>query len=895
MSAARAYSGDATSTARQPRRKAPRRILPRPMKARPSQGDIIRTLNGAIASWTSLCVSSPTGSGKTLMAVASIALNVGKSLSHAVIIAPQRQIEEGFSGIGSSELAWPDGFNRPPIEIRDDLILPAEGKGGRARAIRDYLASGSPGHAIACTHSSWVAFTKAYADEMPEDLKGFALYVDEAHHVAAPALSASVQCWRDRGGLLLYFTATPSRADGLPVACEGMRTYRLTLPELMLDGYAPRRFLYGLVSLGEPDDVVDGSEFLGKRTSKNPAFHREVARKMVERWERDGRPKFVVAVPVLCGGCDPQVEAIMAAFKDAGGRVFNAVGTKKKRQKEFLAALRSERGRPAAESEWDGIVGVQRVKEGMNWPHCSTVYCLGIPGSIELVIQLLGRGARLKPDDYPGPDRDVFRIVFFVPNAGGNALSRLEVEHSRHSLLLAFFLADLETAQHVVVARAVRAASGDGGGQLPYNVEFVSSPEDVALAYLAMGAAYMEPGEVTPQRLIDAAKAQVPQMPEADINKLAIGILASDPKLSEAVQAAITVATRSNRLNVVKPDIAEHAEEGFAVVLREYRDAQLGAIRSLEAMDGQLHALDGKGMLDWAERLSGEAELLEHEGRWQTVAAWAKEYGVGYSMLRHRLKTMTLSEALTEPLQNQRREPMEHEGRWQTPPQWAKEYGISNSTLHGRLNGGMSLAEALGNPVKVAKAKLYEHDGHSQTIAQWAAEYGLSKKAIRERIKSGKTISEALANPSKRKGLVEYEGRWQTIRKWAAEFKIKHATLLQRLKKMDLAEALAKPLQVQDELLEHAGRWKTRNGWAKEYGMSRSTLVGRLETMTLAEALATPTRGELLEHDGRKQKRAAWAREYGMNCGTLIVRLKKMPLAEAMVKPARERRLNKHR
>src|SRR5438132_3064074 len=121
--------------------------------------------------------------------------------------------------------------------------------------------------------------------------------------------------------------------------------------------------------------------------------------------------------------------------------------------------------RTHATSAFDVMVGIQRVLEGSDWPVCSAVYCVGMLGSLNIVVQFLGRATRLKANDYPADHRDRARLVFFVPCGGGTALADLSIDHSRHALLTCCFLADHEVGQEWIVLREVRrgieAALGD--------------------------------------------------------------------------------------------------------------------------------------------------------------------------------------------------------------------------------------------------------------------------------------------------------------------------------------------------------------------------------------------------------------------------------------------------
>lgn len=51
--------------------------------------DVCRTTDDVL-------VEQPTGSGKTVQIVTLVAMHLGKRFSHAVISAPQEQIEQGF-------------------------------------------------------------------------------------------------------------------------------------------------------------------------------------------------------------------------------------------------------------------------------------------------------------------------------------------------------------------------------------------------------------------------------------------------------------------------------------------------------------------------------------------------------------------------------------------------------------------------------------------------------------------------------------------------------------------------------------------------------------------------------------------------------------------------------
>src|SRR5438477_3566527 len=55
-----------------------------------------------------ILVEQPTGSGKTVQIVTLVAMHLGRRFGHAVISAPQQQIEEGFTKRDYEEIAFPD-------------------------------------------------------------------------------------------------------------------------------------------------------------------------------------------------------------------------------------------------------------------------------------------------------------------------------------------------------------------------------------------------------------------------------------------------------------------------------------------------------------------------------------------------------------------------------------------------------------------------------------------------------------------------------------------------------------------------------------------------------------------------------------------------------------------
>src|SRR6266436_6390736 len=79
--------------------------------------DVCRTTDDVL-------VEQPTGSGKTVQIVTLVALHLGRRFGHAVISAPQEQIEQGFVKRDYQVITYPacPGVAVQPIQVPKALI-----------------------------------------------------------------------------------------------------------------------------------------------------------------------------------------------------------------------------------------------------------------------------------------------------------------------------------------------------------------------------------------------------------------------------------------------------------------------------------------------------------------------------------------------------------------------------------------------------------------------------------------------------------------------------------------------------------------------------------------------------------------------------------------------------
>src|SRR5580692_6064641 len=90
-------------------------------KLRPYQ---VRLVTDVCRASEDVLVEQPTGSGKTVQIVTLVAMRLGRRFGHAVISAPQEQIEQGFVKRDFQLIAFPDcqGVAVPPIQVPRALI-----------------------------------------------------------------------------------------------------------------------------------------------------------------------------------------------------------------------------------------------------------------------------------------------------------------------------------------------------------------------------------------------------------------------------------------------------------------------------------------------------------------------------------------------------------------------------------------------------------------------------------------------------------------------------------------------------------------------------------------------------------------------------------------------------
>jgi len=77
---------------------------------------------------------------------------------------------------------------------------------------------------------------------------------------------------------------------------------------------------------------------------------------------------------------------------------------------------------------------------------------------------------------------------------------------------------------------------------------------------------------------------------------------------------------------------------------------------------------------------------------------------------------------------------IEHDGKAQSIGAWARELGMPVPTLRARLRNGWTIEQALGKASAGKTEKLIEFNGKAQTLGAWSRELGIPRATLDARI-----------------------------------------------------------------------------------------------------------------------------------------------------------------
>jgi DNA repair protein RadD len=331
-----------------------------PPLLRPYQLEFIAGFQAAIeAGQKKILGVAPTGAGKTVIMAAIIARMVEQN--HRVVVISHR-----------TEIVQ---------HTRDKIIAAGLNPGVIQAGLEHELRLMAPVQ-IASIQTLWARAIRSKSMPMPA---GTLLIIDEAHHSRARTYRALIEAYPD--AILLGFTATPARGDGLGLG--NVFDHMIECPqvaELISGGFLVKSRVYAPI---DPN-------LKGVRTVKGDYHEAQLAERMdhpkligdiIEHWFKHGENRRTLAFAVNVS----HSVHIKDAFVAAGIRAEHIDGsTPKDDRNAILARLRSGETRVAS--------NCMVLTEGFDAPDVGCIILARPTKQMPLFRQMIGRGLRPATD-----------------------------------------------------------------------------------------------------------------------------------------------------------------------------------------------------------------------------------------------------------------------------------------------------------------------------------------------------------------------------------------------------------------------------------------------------------------------------------------------------------------
>lgn len=359
-----------------------------------------------------------------------------------IVVAPLTQIVSGFAS--ERKITIPPG-------VRDGKVVDLEDQwlsNPNEHAFKEFWEETK--HAKPMVVMTYQAFYRRFM-HCAQDLAGYVLVLDEAHHapLAAGKKNTSIGWHRDewtrRGGIVIQTTATPWHTEsGMMVYEKHDPVYNISNASLAERGIGPETFEVRRVEL--PYEAKTIKEWLFKGDVNIKALVKTYKDSLTAEWVRMRKPITLVRPPE-----NVHIEPLTQAFKVEGAKVFDATGAsipkkegeKLKNERELTNYLKRQ---------IDVLLASRRFDEGSDLPSLSTCFYLGSPTSIRHLLQVFGRtmhGNKEKIKGYPKTYKKKSVLVLFVPKIDPELLDDYIHSHYRSIVTIAAYLADYEVAHEV--------------------------------------------------------------------------------------------------------------------------------------------------------------------------------------------------------------------------------------------------------------------------------------------------------------------------------------------------------------------------------------------------------------------------------------------------------------
>lgn len=412
------------------------------MKLREYQTPQVNKLIRQLQNSNEAALISAVGTGKTLVgAVVGDELIKRGIVKKVIVSAPFNTIVKEFPEYSGKKILSGSANN-------SQYLIGKIEQSPNIKTLIDVI-TGNSSEFVSTSHHAMANHRVRTAVNQADDLSDLLLIIDEAHHCFTSddededkdgtLLGEIAEKIKDRGGKIMYVTATPYRTVGAqtnlifdPLKCNPVIR---TIGEQMRDGYAPSlNTEYIHVRDVKLTNAGDGGVFgdLANTRISDPQLKTLLPR-IVKQWRSEKYPKTILLVPA--GNADHTAVEVKKYLEEI---IFphDVAKTRGRKHPSVLISVGDSgqtievNGKEMTEIEcdkasggrvYDIVIGCRKFDEGTDVSSASHIFMVGLPSSVRLFHQRTGRVLRDKKAitgyaEWFGSEwLDKSKVVFFAP------------------------------------------------------------------------------------------------------------------------------------------------------------------------------------------------------------------------------------------------------------------------------------------------------------------------------------------------------------------------------------------------------------------------------------------------------------------------------------------------
>lgn len=411
---------------------------------REPQGQAFRVLKSGLDRGLSILLAAPPAFGKSKLAC--LLMNIMRDKNRLCIVAaPKLGILRSFK---EESKTW-DFKKYGRIEKFDFMELHGGSGGSKTRELANMIRcySEDKEHIVLCAHATLVRMLEELKCEAELWKKCFVV-LDEAHHVGhsdtnedeqeSNRLAKLMEMIYDNSVQHMIMTATPDRPDGrtlIPKEHEDKyAVFKICLSQMRC-GYSTPLVPDVRISLrcysSESSKILERME--NESTDAKPVIANFEALKEIywEEYRSNPVPTMIQTPYAVIGNGKSNCEIALELEdffreKNPALRILNLGGTRKTGRPSLVSTL-SERQKleeyyklDCESYDWDIVISVAVMDEGMDWPPCARVLVPNITTNTRIFMQRdVGRSCRMHKYK-TGKKKELMEVVYLVPCLSGD-------------------------------------------------------------------------------------------------------------------------------------------------------------------------------------------------------------------------------------------------------------------------------------------------------------------------------------------------------------------------------------------------------------------------------------------------------------------------------------------